>query len=825
MGSFLQDVRYSLRKLRQAGWFTITVVLMLAFGIGATATIFSLIEGILLRPLPFRDPGRLVQLGEHVGNNPGIGVTARDILAYTAAGSAFASMGGVTATDFELAGNSFSEDVPAARLTAGVFPTLGVAPLLGRVFTAQEDEGRAPVAVISYALWTNRYHRDPHIAGTSISLDRKNYTILGVMPRDFEFPVQPGRLNQAQVWVPMSFTPDELSEQNAGVWGFQMVARLKDAVTVPAAAQDADRVARDIMRHYPASMANIKIRGDAQLLSEIITGDARPLLRVLLIAVVVVLLIACANVAILMLVRAIRSHRDYAVRIALGVRPSAILRETLIEAILLSLAGGALGLAFASAALRIALRLLPETMPRMNAVSIDATVALFDLGIALAVGMLCSFAPAFVALRTNLMASLRETMRTGSGGSSHARMRSTLVIAEIAVALVLLIVSGAFLRSYQKMLAIDPGFRPEHVVVGGYQLPLTKYPTDAAVAAFSRSILDRLSSQPAILAAGLGNTLPSSGNSGLAGYTLEGERSEGWKLKFAAFGAIQGNYFQALGIPLLAGRFFTDQDRADAPLVILVSQSMAQHCWPGQSAIGKRMHAGNPKKNMPWATVVGVVGNTRIGARDTDGNDQWYVPAEQPAILFAAAADNTRTRPAAGFLVVRAALSAPQMIDALRATVAEVDPVLALQPVQSMSDVLSKTEAPRLFMTEWVGAFALAALGLAITGIYAVMSFSVSLRTQEIAIRMALGAQRDGIARLVLGSGAKLAMLGSGFGVVAALAASRLVRSYLFGVPAIDPWIYAGSVLLILGMALLGSALPALRAASAEPTVALRAGQ
>ncbi len=822
MKSFLKELRLSLRRLRNARWLSLTVILMLGLGIGATTAMFSLIEGILLRPLPFREPGRLVQLGEHVGNGPGIGVTARDIEAYATASNAFSSTAGYSNTVFEISGGAAPDSIPAARVTASLFATLGVQPVLGRAFTAEEEAGRAQVLLISDSVWLNRYHRDPRVIGASIELDRKLYTIIGVMSPAFDFPLQTGRLNQAQLWVPMSLTPDELSDAHAGVWSFSMVARLKDGVTLAEGAQDADRVAHQIMRNYPAGMAAIHIRGDVAPLSEIVSGPALPLLRALFVAVCVVLLIACANVAVLMLVRAIRSHREHAVRLALGARPVAILRNALWEGLLLSLAGGALGLAFTAMAVRAAPSLLPDTMPRVDSVAVDGPVALFALLAALATGSLCSLAPAFVAVRTNLMMSLKESVRTGSGGSSHSRLRSTLVVSEIAIALILLTASAAFLRSYQRMLAIDPGFMPEHVVVAAYQLPQTQYRSDAAVNTFYRTLFERLSATPGIAAAGIGTTLPSSGNSGLAAYTIEGERADGWKLKFAGFGVTYGNYFQALGIPLLAGRTFTPEDRADTPLVVIVSQAMAQHSWPGQNPVGKRMHAGNPKKGLPWATVVGVVGNTHLGSRDQDENDQWYVPVQQPATLFGPATSENRAVPASGFIVLRSALAPQQMLSELHQCVAEVDPLLPLTQVQSMQDVISKTEAPRRFMTELIGLFAIGALALAVAGIYAVMSFTVSMRHQEIAIRMALGARRDGIARLVLRSGLNLALLGCGIGIVGSLALSRLLRSYLFGVSSTDPLIYLACILLMLVVAMLGSLLPAARASREDPVNALR---
>jgi putative ABC transport system permease protein len=822
MNSWVKDLRYSARRLVNASGFSLTVTLMLALGIGSITAIFSLIDGILLRPLPFHDPARLVQLGEHVGGNSGIGITARDIRAYSTEADAFSSLGAFTGKTFLLSGGPTPENLAAARLTPSVFSTLGVEPLLGRVFSQQEDESRAQVAVISYGLWTDRYHRDPRVIGTTIELDRKPYTIVGVMPQTFEFPLQVRRLNQAQLWVPMSLTVDELSEASAGFWGYQMVARLKDGVTLSQAAQDADRVSRNIMRSFPPSMSKIQIRGDVALISDVFTGDTKPLLRVLLIAVSVVLLIVCANIAILMLVRAVRSHREHAVRIALGARPGAILRGSLLEGFLLSLCGGSAGLLFAMVAVRIAVHSLARTLPRADSISINASVALFALGVAMATGVICSLVPAFVALRINPIASLKEYAVTSTSAAGHVRLRSVLVITQVAVALFLLIASLAFLRSYQKMLAIDPGFQPQHVLVAGYRLPAEQYPTDAAVNGFNRALIERLSNTPGIVAVGMGNTLPSAGNSGMAAYTIDGQSIEGWKLKFAAFGSIYGNYFQALGIPLIAGRTFTEEDRANSPLVVIVSQSMAQHSWPGQNPIGKRMHVGNPKKNLPWATVVGVVGDTRIGARDQKPNDGWYAPALQPEILYGSSSPQARSISSGGSIVVRAAIPPDEIVGTVRKAVAEIDPQLALDEVRSMEDVVSTTEAPRRIMTELVSTFAVTALLLALTGIYAVMSFTVTLRTQEIAIRMALGAHRSGITRLVLQSGAKLGLWGSAFGILGSLAASHLIRSFLFEVSPIDPWIYAGSVLLIVAIAYLAALVPTLRAASAEPVLALR---
>ena len=408
-----QDFRFALRQLRKTPAFSLAVVLILALGIGATTSIFSLVEGILLRPLPFSNPDRLVLLGDHLGNGPNTPVTAREIGTYSIATGAFSSTGGYIGSNYELSGGAIPEEINAARFTSGVFPTLGVQPLVGRVFTQQEEDAHQPLAVISYALWLNRFHRDPHVLGESIVLDRTAYSIIGVMPRSFAFPLQPGHLNQSQLWVPMSLTEDELSDQHAGFWGYHMIARLRDGVTLSQGANDADRVARQIMRNFPASMSAIRIRGDVIPLRENAVAEARPLLRTLFFAVAIVLLIACANVAGLLLVRAIRRRREYGVRLALGASSGVILRESVFEGVVLSVAGGLLGLGLAAIAIRTALPLLPESMPRVDSISIDATVAIFAVVLALACGALCSLAPAFAALRTNLTESLKEGSRTG----------------------------------------------------------------------------------------------------------------------------------------------------------------------------------------------------------------------------------------------------------------------------------------------------------------------------------------------------------------------------------------------------------------------------
>ncbi len=816
-----QNLQFTLRQLRRTRAFTLAVVLTLALGIGATTSIFSLVEGVLLRPLPFQDADRLVLLGDHLGGRPGMSVRAREIATYTRATQAFSSLGGYITASYELSGGAQPEQINAARLNSGMFPTLGVQPIIGRVFTPQEDDARQPVAVISYALWTDRYHRDPHVLGNTIVLDRKPYSVIGVMPRGFEFPLQFGRLYQAQLWVPLSLSPDELSDQHSGFWGYHMIARLKKGVSLRQAAQDADRVAHQIMGDFPASMSAIHIQGDAGPLRETVVAEVRPVLQTLFVAVAIVLLIACVNVSSLLLVRAIRQRREYAVRVAIGASSSRIIRESLVEGLLLSMAGGLLGLAFAAIAIRTTLHLMPDSMPRIDSVSMNPIVAAFALAVAVAAGVLCSLAPAFAALRINLIESLKEGAQIGSGGASHTWLRSALVVSEVAIALVLLTLSGVFLGSLQKMQAVDPGFRADHALLAGYQLPLSQYPTKASVGVFNRAVVDQLSSKPGVFAVAISNAVAASDVSPQSAFTVEGVSEDQWKLKFAAFTSVYGDYFGAMGIPLLEGRSFTMHDDSNAPLVVIVNQSMARDCWPGQGAIGKRMHVGNPRKELPWATVIGVVADTKM-PRDVPSIDQWYTPMDQPATLYGSGTPGNLSGPPSGYITMRSALDPEHMIQTLRSTIAEIDPLLALQEVRPVTDAVSAIEAPRHFNTDLITAFAVGALLLAITGIYAVMAFSVSQRTQEIAIRMTLGAQRAGVAKLVLVSGARLTLVGCGLGVLGSLAVSRLLSSFLFGVSATDPLIYILCVLIMMIMALLASTLPAARAASADPMDALR---
>jgi predicted permease len=828
MHKFRSDLRFVLRQLAKSPGFAITAVLMLAFGIGATTAIFSIVEAVLLRPLPFPDSAQLMVLGDrldgvNIGGADQLGVTVPDIKAYTRQTHGFSSLGGYQGAGYELSGNGEPAQVNASRLTAGVFPALGVNPMLGRVFTADEDEHSQQVAVLSYSTWVNRFHSDPKILGTKILLDRKPYIVIGVMPRNFEFPLISGQLNRSELWVPMSFTSGELAPASAANWSYTMVGRLKPGTSAKQAESDAETVAKEIMRNYPAMMANLRISAVVRPLRMETTQQAKPLLRTLFMAVGVVLLIACVNLAGLMLVRAIRRQREFAVRLALGARTGALLRQAILESLVLSVSGGALGLIMAAVALRVGKSLLPESLPRISEIGLNWQVVGFSLALGVVTGLVCGLAPAFASLRTNVNAHLKEGGRSGSEGGGHARLRSSLVVAEIAIALVLLTASFLLLRSFEKMRSVDLGYQPQNLTTAAYGLPRKQYEKQSQVDTFNRELLGRLNALPGVKATALTSLLPAGGGNNNQTFVVDGYTPpKGADLNLATVTQVIGNFFPAMGIPLLHGRLFTEADRHGSQLVLIVNHRLAQHFWPGQDPIGKRIRVGTPEMQTPWMTVIGEVADTKLSSPDDPSKEQYYMPNDQVEDDIGSLGSPTDLNGNGGFIVLRSTLPPEQMENAMRAAVRSIDPLLPLTQVQTMEQAVSQSEAPRRFNTVLIGSFAFAAVLLAVLGIYSVIAFSVAARVQEMAIRMALGSQRGAIMGLVLQSGAKLAAIGCVIGLAGAAAASGLLRSMLFGVSPFDPMVMAASAVSVLLLAVAASGLPALRAASIEPMRALR---
>ena len=824
----LHTLRIAIRQLLKAPGFSLMAVMMLAFGIGATVAMFSLMDCVILRPLPFPDADRLVRLndtieGADVGGNGLAGVTGPDIQNYMRETHSFAGLGGFRQNGYELSGLGDPAQINGTRMSGGVFTALQIHPVKGRYYTQQEDDQKQQVAVISYSMWQERLHGNPQVLGTKILLDRKPYEIIGVMPRSFEFPLVGGHLNESELWVPLSLAPDEVGPTASAGWNYDMVGRLRPGVTPQQAQADAERVAQEANRNFPSFVASLREHSVIHSLHEDTVSDSRQLVRALFLATAVVLLIACANLAGLLLVRAIRRRREIAVRLALGARAGALLREAMVESLAISMTGGMLGLIFAEIALRFGVSRLPETLPRIDEIGINWQVVLFALLLALLTGAICGLAPAFAGLRTRVNDTLKEGGRSGSTGSGHARLRSALVVGEIAIALVLLAACGLLLRSFEKMREVDLGFRPDHTLVGTYSLPQKQYSKQAEVDTFNDELLRRVQQLPGVKSVGITTFLPASGNNSNSTFIVEGYAPpKGAGLNLATAVLIQGDYFQALGTPLLAGRFFTAGDTAQSQLVAIVNHKFARHYWPNGDPLGQRFRIGTVETPTPWITIVGEVADVKENSPDAPNKEQWYQPIKQFEASVGSLAQPTDLNGDGASIVVRTAVDPEQIANTLRATVRSIDPQLPLAQVQTMEHAVSETEAPRRFNTAVISAFAIAAVLLAALGIYSVIAFSAALRQQEMAIRMALGSQRSGILRLIFISAAKLGIAGSVIGLIGAAAASHLLGSLLFSVSPFDPLVLALAAVSVMLLASAASLLPALRAASIQPMNALR---
>jgi predicted permease len=824
------DLRIAVRYLLKAPGFAATAVLMLALGIGATTAIFSVVEGVLLRPLPFPHPEKLMVVtdlvqGIDLKGNGESGVTPTDIHSFMRDTHSFENLGGYQQTGYELSGAGEPAQINATRVSGDLFRVLQVAPLMGRYFTQQEDDEKQALVVISYAFWQARLHGNPGVLGTKFQLDRKLYEVIGVMPRSFEFPLLPGRLNRSELWIPLSLTPTELSFANGASWGFDMVGRLKPGTTPQQATSDVERVTGETMRVHPLSETGFIWHAVVRPLQEETVEHARPLVRTLFLAIFVVMLIACANLAGLLLVRAIRRRREIAVRMVLGAPASRLLRGAILESLVLSVTGGVLGLVLAANLVQAGVKWLPETLPRVSEVGVDWRVGLFAIVLSVVTGLACGLAPAFAALRTSVNDTLKEGGRTGTPGSGHGRLRSALVVGEIAIAMVLLVTCGLLLRSFEKMRVADLGFRPDHTLTAYFSLPGHPYGNQKAVNELEDKVIQRVQELPGVRFAGFTSFLPESGNAVRTVFVAEGyvaPRGVGQPLAIQV--NVRGDYLPAMGIRLLRGRYLTPADRAGSQLVVNVTHNLAEHYWPGADPIGKRLRIDSQESNKaPWISVVGEVADVKDVSPDSASAEQIYFPVDQAEADLGGWAAPTDLNLTWGYLALRTEMPPEQAASALNGALRSIDPQLALDQVRSMEQAVSESEAPRRFNTALISAFAIAAVLLAVLGIYGVMSFSTALRAHEMAIRLALGSQRTGILGLVFTSAAKLAVVGCVLGLLGAAAVSRLMQSLVFGVSPFDPLVLVMAGVFVLLLALVASLLPARRAAAIEPIEALRA--
>jgi putative ABC transport system permease protein len=827
--SFIRDLRIAVRHLLQVPVFTTIALMILALGIGATTAVFSLVEGVLLRGLPFPHPAQLVTLSDILHGaktkHGEIGVTSQDVKNYMRDTHSFDALGGYQQLTLELSGVGDPVAINTTRMSAGAFSALQVSPMIGRLYSQNEDDTHERLVVLSYSFWQSRFHADRNVLGTKLFFDRNPYIVVGVMPPSFEFPLVAGHLNRTELWIPLSLEQAELTGGGAASWSFAMVGRLKDGISKEQARDDAERVAGETMRGYPAFMSSLRITPVLHSLQEATVSQARPLIRALFLSVLVILAIACANLAGLQLVRAIRKRRDFAVRLALGANAGVLLRHALVENLVLSGAGAMLGLGLATVLVRVGVAFLPENLPRINEIGLDWPLVWFALALAILTGVTCGLAAAFASINTNVSETLKESGRTGSHGSGHGRLRSALVVGEIAIALVLLTASGLLFRSFEKMREVSLGFRPDHSLVASYSLPSKQYSTQTAIDVFHRELLRRLQELPGVQDAALSSFLPvtnSAINTNSAFVADGGTQARDGGIDLATAFAVEGNYFQAVGTPLLRGRLFTEGDSAKSQLVAIVSRKLAEQSWPGQDPIGKRIRLGTRQMQTPWMNVVGEVDDVKENAPDTLPKQQFYQPIAQSKAALGAIASPDILNGDFGYIVLRTSTPPEQMLNLLRSTVASIDPQLALTQLQTMEHAMSESEAPRRFNTVVIASFAALAVGLAVLGIYSIMAFSVALRVQELAIRIALGSQRAGIFALILSSGVKLALAGCLLGVLGAIATARLIGSLLFGISPFDPVAMISAITLVLILASMASLIPAIRAARTNPIHVLR---
>ena len=807
MNNFLQDLRYAFRLLTKKPGFTIIAILTLALGIGANTAIFSVVNGVLLRPLPFRDPGKLILVTEK-SDLPTISTSFENYIDWRDQSHAsFESLEATRGTQLTLTGSGEPERLTARMATAGLLPLLGINPIVGRDFLPEEDRAGGPaVVLLSYGLWQGRFAGSQEILGKSINLDARPYTIVGILPSGFQI------LQPADVIVPFMPWVRTLPADRNWHPGIIPVGRLRPNVSREQARSEMAGIAKRLEEQYPEF--NTGVSTNVVGLQEQIVQNVRPALVLLLGAVSLVLLIACVNVANLLLARAASRGREIAIRTALGASRARVIRQLLTESVLLSLAGGILGVLLAWAALGPLLKISAGSVPQTLAIGLDRWVLVFTAAISVVTGLIFGIVPALRTAKLDLRETLNEGARGSSAGPGQHRIRGVLVAMEIALAMLLLVGSGLLLRSFARLQETPPGFRPDHLLVADLPLSESTYSAPQQRYQFFDRLVERAKQLPGVRSAAAASFLPVSGGGSIIHFNIIG-RPPRTPHDYVAAGyrTITPNYLETLGVPLTRGRLFTAADNERASAVVVINTTMAHTYFADENPLGKRLQIGaTPDNSIPTMEVVGVVGDVTPGL-GLDPQAEMYLPYRQADAVL----------PVFQLSVVLRTTADPVLqSNALRSVLGEIDPNQPLVKVRTMEDNMSATVAQPRFRTWLIGIFAALALVLASIGVYGVMSYTVTQRTNEIGIRVTLGAQATDVFRSVVGEALRLAFFGVAGGLVAALVLTHLLKSFLFGISAYDPLTFLAVAILLTFIAAAASFFPARRATQVDPLVALR---
>lgn len=794
------DFRYALRLLSRAPGFTLAVVVVLALGIGANSAIFTVLDRTVIRPLPYADPDRLAMLWEDFSafGSPKNRVSPGTFFDWRKRNQVFeeiAAYGGPRNMDLA-GGGGAPEEVWGPAVTANLIPMLGIRPLLGRTFSADEEGPETKAVVLSYRLWQRRFGGDPNLVGNSILMNGEKYTVIGVMPRGFQYPTR-----DTELWLPLGLQPQILTRRNSHF--LKVLGRLKRGRDIAQAQSDMSAVARQLATEFPVT--NDRVGITVVPLKNEILGDSRATFIILLSAAACVLLIACANVGNLLLARASSRQREIAVRTALGAAPARVLRQLLTENLLLALLGGALGLLFAQWSMAVLEKMIPTGLAGVVDLRVDLRVLAFAGAVSILTGLLFGLAPALQLSRMNL--SGRGAVGHGSG-----KLRDALVVAEVAIALVLVVGAALLIETLARLRAVNPGFRSEHILTADITVAYPKYADSGKRQRFYSEMLDRVRAIPGVKSAGSTSDLPYTSRGNTMGLMIEGKPAQNGLGQDALFRLVSADYLQTIGAQLKQGRLLGAGDREAANPVVVINETFARQYWPNESPLGRRIDTGTGDGNPLWMTIVGVVGDIRERGLDLTMKPAVYVPFTQTTISFFQPSE-------IAVLTSREPLS---LSKELQQAVWSVDAEQPVSNIRTMDAIVDDELANRTQVLQLLGVFAALALVLAALGIYGVLSYVVSHRTREIGLRMAIGASQWDIVRAILGYSARLTAIGLTIGVAAAIAATRLLSTLLFGISPLDPRTFVAVSALLAAVAMLASYVPTRRAASVDPLVALR---